>query len=104
MNGLWMAINQSSKENNTPPPITEEKLKMYFMACYNLDMFKKFVFESRLLNLFYIDKKTVSQIQSDERELLKFSFRWLQFAIFGKKTIKPKKDVIKAKKRAMGSR
>ena len=104
MNGLWMAINQSSKENNTPPPITEEKLKMYFMACYNLDMFKKFVFESRLLNLFYIDKKTVSQIQSDERELLKFSFRWLQFAIFGKKTMKPKKGVIKAKKRAMGRR
>jgi Fe-S-cluster containining protein len=104
MNGLWMAINQSSKEINTPPPITEEKLKMYFMACYNLDMFKKFVFESRLQNLFHIDRKTVSQIQSDERELLRFSFRWLQFALFGKETMKPKKGVLKAKKRAMGKK
>ena len=104
MNSLWMKINQSSKENNTPPPITDEKLKMYFMACYNLDMFKKFVFESRLLNLFQINKKTVSQIQSDERELLKFSFLWLQFAIFAQNTMKPKKGVIKAKKRAMGRR
>jgi Fe-S-cluster containining protein len=104
MNGLWMAINQSGEENNSPPPITDEKLKMYFMACYNLDMFKKFVFESRLLNLFQINKKTVSQIQSDERELLKFSFRWLQFAIFAKNTMKPKKGVIKAKKRVMGRR
>jgi hypothetical protein len=67
-------------------------------------MFNKFVFESRLLNLFHIDKKTVSQIQSDERELLKFSFRWLQFALFGKKTMKPKKGVLKAKKRAIGKR
>jgi hypothetical protein len=74
------------------------------MACYNLDMFKKFVFESRLLNLFQINKKIVSQIQSNERELLKFSFRWLQFAIFAKNTMKPKKGVIKAKKRAMGKR
>ena len=102
MNGLWMAINQSSNANDTPPPITEEKLKMYFMACYNLDMFKKFVFESRLLNIFHMNKKTVAQIQSDERELLKFSFLWLQFALFGKKTMKPNKGVLKAKKRALG--
>ncbi|MEJ2427417.1 MAG: YkgJ family cysteine cluster protein [Deltaproteobacteria bacterium] len=66
MNGLWMAINQSGKENNTPPPITDEKLRMYFMACYNLDMFNKFVFESRLLSLFHIDKKTLAQIQADD--------------------------------------
>jgi hypothetical protein len=104
MNGLWMAINQSSKENNTPPPITDEKLKMYFMACYNLDMFKKFVFESRLLTLFQIDKRTVSRIRTDKTELLKFAFKWLQFAIFGKKTMKPKKGVIQTKKRAVGKR
>ena len=102
MNSLWMAINQSGKETNTPPPITEEKLKMYFMACYNLDMFKKFVFESSLLDLFQIDKKTVSRLRIDETELLKFSFRWLQFAIFAKNTMKPKKGVIEAKKRAVG--
>ncbi|UCE83008.1 MAG: YkgJ family cysteine cluster protein, partial [Deltaproteobacteria bacterium] len=87
-----------------PPPITDEKLKMYFMACYNLDMFNKFVFESRLLNLFQIEKKTVSRMRNDETELLRFSFRWLQFAIFAKNTMKPKKGVIKAKKRAMGKR
>ena len=104
MNSLWMKINQSKKENDTPPPITDEKLKMYFMACYNLDMFKQFVFESRLLTLFQIDKRTVSEIRTDETELLKFAFTWLQFAIFGKKTMKPKKSVLRTKKRAMGRR
>lgn len=104
MNTLWMAINQGRGEWSTPPPITAEKLKMYFMACYNLDTFGKFVFESRLLRMFHIDKRTVSRIQADETELLKFGFQWLSFAIFGKQTMKPKKSIIKAKKRAMGRR
>ena len=104
MNNLWMEINQCERGTETPPPITDEKLKMYFMACYNLDMFKRFVFESGLLNLFQIDKKTVSQIQTDETELLKFAFRWLQFSIFGKKTMKPKPTALTARKKAMGRR
>ncbi len=74
------------------------------MACYNLDSFKRFVFESRLLKLFQIDKRAVSRIQNDETELLKFGFQWLSFAILGKNTMKPKKSIIKAKKRAMGRR
>ncbi|MEE9526774.1 MAG: YkgJ family cysteine cluster protein, partial [Syntrophobacteria bacterium] len=71
---------------------------------YNLDAFKRFVFESGLLNLFQIDKRTVSRIRTDETELLRFAFKWLQFAIFGKKTMRPKKSVLKTKKRAMGRR
>ena len=101
MNTLWMQINQSEGRDNVPPAITDEKLKMYFMACYNLDSFRRFVFESKLLNLFQIDKRTVSRIGTDETELLKFAFKWLEFAIFGKKTMKLKKNVIKTKKRAM---
>ena len=104
MNSLWMAINQAEMGTAAPPPITDEKLKMYFMACYNLDVFKRFVFESGLLHLFQIDKRTVSQIRINDTELLKFAFKWLQFSIFGMKTMKPKKGVIKAKKRAMGKR
>jgi Fe-S-cluster containining protein len=102
MNTLWMAINQGVGEESTPPPITDEKLKMYFMSCYNLNTFRNFVFESRLLKLFQVDKRTVSRIQTNETELLKFAFKWLQFAIFAKKTMKPKKSVIQTKKRATG--
>lgn len=104
MNNLWMEISQGEGGTQSPPPITDEKLKMYFMACYNLDMFKRFVFESGLLNLFQINKRTVSRIQTDETELLKFAFRWLQFSIFGKKTMKPKPTALKARKKAMARR
>jgi Fe-S-cluster containining protein len=100
MNSLWMAINQSSEERATPPSITDDKLKMYFMACYNVDTFKEFVFQSRLLKLFDLEKRAVRRIQADESELLKFAFTWLQFALFGKQTMKPKQAVINRKKRA----
>ena len=104
MNNLWMEINQGEVGTETPPSITDEKLKMYFMACYNLDAFRRFVFESKLLNLFKIDKRTVSRIRTDETELLKFAFKWLEFAIFGKKTMKPKPTALKVRKKAMGKR
>ena len=104
MNSLWMAIHQGMGGRSTPPPITDEKLKMYFMACYNLDTFRSFVFESRLLKLFQIGNRTASRIRQDETELLKFAFKWLAFAIFGKQTIKPKPTALKARKEAMRRR
>jgi len=102
MNSLWMAINQSSEGGTTPPSITDDKLRMYFMACYNLDAFKEFVFESRLLKMFDVARKTVSRIQADDTQLLTFAFTWLQFALFGKQTMKLSQAVINRKKRAMG--
>jgi Fe-S-cluster containining protein len=87
MNSLWMAMNQGISRD-TPPSITGEKLRMYFMACYNLDMFKRFVLESRLLKLYQVDRRTVAGIKTDQVELLKLAFKWVAFSIFGKKTMK----------------
>ncbi|UCG13621.1 MAG: YkgJ family cysteine cluster protein [Deltaproteobacteria bacterium] len=100
MNTLWMNINQGMGERRDPPPITGDKVKMYFMSCYNLDMFRKFVFESTLLKSFQIDRKTIARIHADEMELLKFAFRWIAFAIFGKQTMKVKPALRKAKRRS----
>ncbi len=101
MNSLWMAIHQTVATEATPPLMTDEKVKMYFMACYNLDAFKKFVFESSFLNVFQIENRTISRIQADETELLKLGFKWVQFAIFGRKTMKLKPAALK---KAMGKR
>ena len=79
--------------------ITPKQVDMFFMACYNLDMFKKFVFESTFLRSFQVDKRTIALIQADDSELLKFAFKWVAFAIFGKKTMKLKPAELKAKKR-----
>jgi hypothetical protein len=104
MNALWMGINRGVAGGQSLSPVTGDKLKMYFMACYNLDQFRRFVFESRLLQMFRIDNDTLTRIRASEMELLKFAFAWVEFSVFGKKTMQVKPSVLKAKERARGRR
>ena len=79
---------------NLPP----EKIEMFFMVCYDLDKFWKFLFDSSFFDKFDIDEDTLNKIKNDEIELLKFGYIWLKFALFGEKTITVKTNVLEAKK------
>jgi uncharacterized protein len=69
--------------------------KMTFMALYNLDKFREFVFKSTFLDKFEVDPATVEKIKRSDIELLKFSFDWVKFGILGQKTL-----VVKQKQKA----
>lgn len=51
--------------------------EMVFMACYDLDTFRKFVFETGFLNIFWVKPEEVEKIREDDEALLQFGFRWL---------------------------
>ena len=53
------------------------------MACYDLDTFHDFVFNSSLLEKFNVEMNTVKSIKKDPEKLLQFGIAWLQFALFG---------------------
>jgi hypothetical protein len=55
---------------------------MFFTASYDLDRFKRFVFESTFLTLYDVDPETVEEIRKDEIALLRFSFKWLKWLLF----------------------
>ena len=55
---------------------------MFFLASYNIDKFKQFVFESSFLDRYIIDNETVEAIKNDELELLHFGLRWLKWLLF----------------------
>lgn len=69
-----------------PPSVmfTEKAKQMFFMACYNIDKFKEFIFDSSFLKLYTIDPDTVKAIRSDEVALLEFGFSWLKDVFFNK--------------------
>ena len=79
--------------------LTPRSVEMFFMACYDLDKFREFVFKSSFLEKFEIDEATRKRIEKDDKELLKFGYRWLRFALFGEKTLTVKEDVLEAKKK-----
>jgi hypothetical protein len=57
--------------------------KMVFMALYNLDRFREFVFQSTFLERFEIDPSRIEKIRRSDVELLKFGMDWIKFGIFG---------------------
>jgi Fe-S-cluster containining protein len=74
--------------------LTPEKMNMLFTACYDLDKFREFVFDSTLLERFDVDEDFVEQMRRDDEELLRFAFLWLRFSLFGEDTIRLKPKVV----------
>jgi hypothetical protein len=72
-------------------------MDMYYMACFDLDRFRRFVFETRFLSLFAVDEARVEALRADDEELLEFGMQWLRFSLFGEKTMKVKPDVAQAR-------
>lgn len=82
-------------------PLGPQKLEMYLMACYDLDRFRRFVFESRLLELFEVDEHRLESIGADDEELLDFAMEWLRFSLFNEETMKLRKGVVEAQHRTI---
>ncbi len=64
-----------------------KRMEMLFTACYDLDKFRCFVFESTFLDRFELEPELVEQLRTDDEALLRFGFRWLRFALFGEPTL-----------------
>lgn len=79
-----------------------KKLELFFLVCYNLDAFRRFVFESRFLEMFEVEKDVQERIREDDAELLTFGLEWLKFSLFGQQTMTIKPSVLEAKKKELG--
>lgn len=70
--------------------LSPEKAKMLYMSCYNLDEFKRFLFETRFFDIYDVEREVIEKIKEDEEELLSFGFRWIRFSLFWEDTLKLK--------------
>ena len=68
------------------------KAKMAFMATYNMDAFRSFVFDSSFLKRYRVKKDRVRKIKKDELALLGFGFEWVKLAVWNipSKWIRPR--------------
>jgi Fe-S-cluster containining protein len=76
--------------------LSPEKMHMLYTACYDLDKFREFVFESTLLDRFDVDEDFVEEMHYDDEALLRLGFLWLRFSLFGEPTMKVKAEVAEA--------
>ncbi len=80
----------SRKEIMEGDSLDTQKVGMFYLAFYNIDNFKEFVFKSSFLDKFEVSKEELRKIITDDVELLKFSSKWLRFALFGENLFKLK--------------
>lgn len=59
------------------------KAKMAFMATYNMDNFREFVFGSSFLKRYRIKPDLKKKLRRSDRELLLFGFEWVKLFIWG---------------------
>jgi len=83
--------------------LTEKTKNMFFTASYDIDRFRRFVFESSFLDLYSIAKQMVEKIREDEIELLKFGFRWLKWLLFKEGDFQMNEAAVEARRQKMNS-
>jgi len=68
------------------------KAKMAFMAIYNLDRFREFIFNSTFRKRYKVKTDILKKIRKDDVEMMKFGFDWVKLFLWGiqSKMIKPK--------------
>ncbi|MCP4748417.1 MAG: YkgJ family cysteine cluster protein [Desulfobacteraceae bacterium] len=94
MTALWADIRRLFHQ--TPwglEGFSGAKGKMAFMAVYNVDRFRDFIFNSSFLKRYRIKPEFLKKMRAGDTALLKFGFEWIRFFIWGQpsKVLKPKK-------------
>ncbi|MHC1724568.1 MAG: YkgJ family cysteine cluster protein [Syntrophobacteraceae bacterium] len=66
------------------------KTKLVYSTCYDLDSFKRFIFETRFLDIYDIEEDLIAKMKKDEEELLLFAYKWVRFSLFSEDILKLK--------------
>jgi Fe-S-cluster containining protein len=69
-----------------------KKGKMAFMAAYNIDQFRKFIFQSTFLKRYHVKPVLAKKLRANDTALLAFGFEWIRVFVWGmaSKQIQPK--------------
>jgi len=85
MNNLWAELDLLFRAN---PGVwgrdgwNGSSFRMAFMALYDVDRFRDFVFESSFLKRYRIKKDVVRTIKRDDTGLLRFGHAWVKATVF----------------------
>lgn len=84
MTARWAAIKALFHKNPWGSGgLDGPKGKMAFMAAYNIDRFRDFVFQSTFLKRYRLKPKLVKKLRDSDRQLLLFGFEWIRHVVWG---------------------
>ena len=91
MNDRWVKIDTLFRQNPWGTEGLESpKLKMAFMACFNIDRLRTFIIQSSFLKRFDVATGIIDRRIDSDTDLLKLGFDWIEFFLTGKGPLKIK--------------
>jgi Fe-S-cluster containining protein len=93
MNRGWKEIQL--RRNPLIKELDSNKQAQIYTASYDMDRFRRFVFESRFLDVFDIDKEEIEKIRTDEIALMKLGFKYAKYLLMLEETLQVKKEHLK---------
>jgi Fe-S-cluster containining protein len=91
----------TTNENLLQNKVTNKKIQeMLYMACFDLDRFRRFVLESTFLDRFEVAVDTVEKLKNDDIELYYFAMKWLEYGLLGQHVLNVKPDILAPKQYA----
>ncbi|MFP4474533.1 MAG: YkgJ family cysteine cluster protein [Desulfatibacillaceae bacterium] len=102
-NAPWydLVVRKRSIPHNVK--FNEKAKSMFFMASYNMDQFRRFVFESSFLNLFDLDKERIGKVREDDVALLHLGCDWIRGVMFKQGPFQPDEETAKKREAAQKS-
>jgi len=82
INAEWTDLVVRKRSFPSSIRLTEKAKALFFMVSYNIDAFRRFVFESAFLKRYPADAKTLETIRTDDTALLRFGMQWLKSVLF----------------------
>ncbi len=82
INAGWTDLMVRKRSFPANIKLTDQSKQLFFMTSYNIDAFRRFVFESSFLKRYAVPEEQQARIREDEIELLKFGLEWLKNVFF----------------------
>ncbi len=93
MNREWKEVQL--RRNPLIKELDSNQQAQIYTASYDMDRFRRFVFESRFLDVFDIDREEIEKIKTDEIALMKLGFKYTKYLLMLEETLKVKKEHLK---------
>ena len=94
MDILMKAASWASTGGPYGKEISAKTQGMFYMVSTDIDAFRRFVLETRFLDIYQVDSDTVEVLKTNDSVLLLLGFDWLKNVIFGEATISMKESVL----------
>ncbi|OPX20054.1 MAG: zinc/iron-chelating domain-containing protein [Desulfobacca sp. 4484_104] len=89
LNAEWKAM-MLRRDAQSRKAVDPKQQTMFYLASYDLDSFRRYIFESRFLEVFEVDAETLTAIKTDDVALMNFGQQYLKYILMIEQSMKLK--------------